>query len=46
MRGGMLNPIGEQIRKSRARRGDDIGRRCDRFRLPRALAELMMERDR
>jgi mercuric ion binding protein len=44
MRCRMLNSIGEQIRKSRARRGDDIGRRCDRVRLPCALAELMMER--
>jgi mercuric ion binding protein len=44
MRCRMLNSIGEQIRKSRARRGDDIGHRCDRVRLPCALAELMMER--
>jgi periplasmic mercuric ion binding protein len=40
----MLNSISEQIRKSRARRGDDIGRRSDRVQVPRALAELMMER--
>jgi mercuric ion binding protein len=40
----MLNAIGEQIRKSRARRGDDIGRRCDHVQLPCALAELMIER--
>jgi len=44
IRCSMLNPISEQIRLSRARRGDDIGRRCDRVQLPCALAELMMER--
>jgi hypothetical protein len=41
MRCGMLNAIGEQIRKFRARRGDDIGRGCDRVQLPLALADFM-----
>jgi len=40
----VLNSISEQICKSRVRRGDDIGRRCNRVQLPYALAELMMER--
>jgi mercuric ion binding protein len=44
IRCSMLNPISEQIRLSRARRGDDIGRRCDRVQLSFALAELLMER--
>jgi len=40
----VLNAIGEQIRKSRARRRDDIWRRRDRVQLACTLAELMMER--
>jgi mercuric ion binding protein len=40
----MLDKVSEQIRKSRAHRGDDIGRRCGRVQLPCTLAELMMER--
>jgi mercuric ion binding protein len=40
----MLNAIGEQIRKSRARRRNDIGRRCNCVQLPLAVANLMMER--
>jgi periplasmic mercuric ion binding protein len=44
MRCSMLNAIGEKIRRSRTRRRDDIGRRCDRVQLPLAFADLMMER--
>jgi mercuric ion binding protein len=44
IRCSVLNPISEQIRLSRARRGDDNGRRCDRVQLSFALAELLMER--
>jgi periplasmic mercuric ion binding protein len=44
MRHGMLNATGEQIRKSRTRRRDDIGRRCNCVQLPLAVANLMMER--
>ncbi|WP_245270131.1 cation transporter [Nitrobacter hamburgensis] len=40
----MFNSIGEQIRKSRARRRDDIGCRCDRVQRPLARADIMMER--
>jgi len=43
MRGGLLNSTSEQIRKSRARHRDDVGRRCDRVQLLFALADYMME---
>src|SRR5579859_1065534 len=44
MRGGLLEQVCEKIRKSRPRRGNNLGGRCDRLQLPCALSELMKER--
>ncbi|WP_371261380.1 cation transporter [Bradyrhizobium sp. WSM1253] len=40
----MLDQVGEQIRKSRARRRDVVCRRCNRVQPPLAVAHFMMER--